>query len=173
METYENAVARGARIYAEVTGFGNANDATEVGVPDPEGRGLAHAIGSALKEAGSAPEDIGYIAAEGSGTQGGDVGEAAGIRSAMGAAADTVLASTVKPATGNMVAAAGALNVGVAALGLYHSQVPPTLHLEHPDPACSLDWVPDTPRDMSGECALAVARGIEGQNVVLALRKAR
>lgn len=173
LETYADAVARGARMYAEVTGMGNANDATELGVPHPEGRGLSHAIQSALREAGSEPAQVGYIAAEGNGTKLGDASETAGIRSAFGPAAERVVASSVKPAVGNMMAGAGALNVGVAALSLYHQIVPPTLHLKDLDPACSLDWVPEQTREVRIDNALAVARGLEGQNVVLALRAVR
>ena len=173
LEEYEAAAKRGARMYAEIVGFGSGYDAYKVLTPHPEGRGLAHAIRAALREAATAPEAIGYVAAHGSGTRLGDPSEARALRTAFGGAADRLVASSVKPATGHLMAAAGALNAAVAALAIHHGVVPPTLNLEQPDPVCNLDWVPNQAREVRVEQALALARGWEGQNVALALRAIR
>jgi 3-oxoacyl-[acyl-carrier-protein] synthase II len=170
MEELEAARARGATIYAEVTGFGSAFDGHQTLTPRPDGEPLARAIGAALREASAAPGDVGYVATHGCGTALGDRSEARALHAAFGAAAGQLAASTVKPATGHLCAAAGALNVGVAALALRHQVAPPTLHLEHPDPECDLDWVPNEARSIQTRHAVALARGLEGQNIALALR---
>jgi 3-oxoacyl-[acyl-carrier-protein] synthase II len=170
LEEREAALARGATAYAEVTGFGSAFDGQQTLTPRPDGEPLARAIGAALREASSAPEEVGYVATHGCGTPLGDRSETRGLRAAFGMAAGRLAASSVKPATGHLSAAAGALNVGVAALALRHQVAPPTLHLEHPDPECDLDWVPNGARAIQTGQALALARGLEGQNVALALR---
>jgi 3-oxoacyl-[acyl-carrier-protein] synthase II len=171
LEEYEAAAARGARIYAEVTGFGSAFDAYRIITPEPEGGGLARAITSALSEAGSLPDAIGYAATHGNGTRMGDPSEAQALRAAFGASADTLAASSVTAATGYLVAGAGALNAAVAALALEHQVAPPTLNLEIPDPACDLDWVTQEARPLQAEQALATALGLEGQDVALTLAR--
>jgi 3-oxoacyl-[acyl-carrier-protein] synthase II len=125
---------------------------------------------AALREADTAPEAVGYVATHGSGTRLGDVSEARALRTVFGPAADRLAASSVKPATGHLVGGAGALNAAVAALAIYHSVIPPTLNLENPDPACDLDWVPGRAREKRVAQALALARGLEGQNVAVTLR---
>lgn len=172
MEDYGAAVQRGARIYAELSGFGSGFDAYKLLTPHPEGRGLAHAIRAALREAGDTPEAIHYIATHGCATPLGDPSETRGIRAALGPATDTLVASSVKPATGHLVAGAGALNVAVAALAVHHGAVPPTLNLEQTAPDCDLDWVPREARAIPVGAAVALARGLEGQNVALAMRAA-
>jgi len=172
LEPAEDAEARGARIYAEVVGLGNAYDSRRLITPDPDGESLAAAIGSALREAGSSAAEVDYVAAHGSGTRAGDASEARGLRSVFGADGGLV-ASSVKPATGHLIGGAGALNVAVAALAVARGAVPPTLNLEHPDPECDgLDWVPGEARTTQVGQALALARGLEGQNVALAIRAA-
>lgn len=170
LEEREAALARGARVYAEVTGFGSAFDGYQTLTPRPDGQPLAHAIGAALREAGTTPDQVGYAAVHGCGTVLGDRSETKGVRTAFGAAADHLAASSVKPATGHLCAAAGALNFGVAALALHHHVAPPTLNLHNPDPACDLDYVPHEARAIQTREAIALARGLEGQNVALALR---
>ncbi|MFY9578624.1 MAG: beta-ketoacyl-[acyl-carrier-protein] synthase family protein [Gaiellaceae bacterium] len=171
-EPHDRATARGARIYAEIVGFGSAYDAHRLITPDPEGRGLARAIERALQE-GEAPADgIDYIAAHGSGTRQGDATEARAVKSVFGGNGK-VVASSVKPATGHLIGGAGALNAAVAALAIQHGTVPPTLNLEHPDPACDgIDWVPREAREVAVRQALALARGFEGQNVAVLMRAA-
>lgn len=170
LEEYEAAKKRGARIYAEITGFGSSYDAYKLVTPHPEGRGLAQAMRTALQEAGSSPGAIGYVATHGSGTKLGDASETRAIRSVFGTATDQLVGSSVKPATGHLIAGAGALNIALAALAVHHQVVPPTLNLENPDPDCSLDWVPGQAREVRVREALALARGLEGQNAALAVR---
>jgi 3-oxoacyl-[acyl-carrier-protein] synthase II len=170
LEDLEAALARGAAIYAEVVGAGAAADTGYLSSPDPSGRAVTAAAERALQAAGIASDGVDYIAAHGDGTRDGDASEAAGLRQLFG---DGVLASSVKPATGNLVGAAGALNAAVAALALARQAVPPTLNLEHVDPACAgIDWIAKEAREARVNVALALARGLEGQNVTLALRAA-
>ncbi len=172
LEEYEAARRRDARAYAEVAGYGCGADAHRLLTPHPGGRGLAHALTRALDDARCAPEDVGYVASHGSATPQGDRSEAAALRAVFAGAARPPAASSVKPATGHLVGGAGALNAAVAALAVHGGAVPPTLNLDTPQPGCELDWVPGEARDMEIGCAMAVARGLEGQNAVLALRPA-
>lgn len=170
VEEYQAARARGARIYAELSGFGSATDPDRLVTPDPEGRYLGAAIRDALTEAGLAPAEIGYVACDGTGTRLGDRSEANALRDVFGAS-NGLLASSVTAATGHLVAGAGALNVAVAALAIDRGQVPPTLGLVDLDPACAgVDWNAGgaSQREIGG--AIALARGWENQNVALALK---
>jgi len=170
LERLDDARARGAAVHAEIAGFGAATDLDHFVAPDPEGRPVASAVGRAIERAGATPADVGYVATHGSGTRAGDASEAAGLRRVFGD--NGTVASSVKPATGHLVGAAGALNVAVAALALARGVVPPTLNLENLDPDCAgLDWVPKEGREAQPGLAVAVARGLEGQNVALALRR--
>jgi 3-oxoacyl-[acyl-carrier-protein] synthase II len=154
-----------------VVGAGAAVDTGYLSSPDPSGRALAAAAERALSGAELAVDAVGYVAAHGDGTRDGDASEAAGLSGAFGA--NGILASSVKPATGNLVGAAGALNAAVAALALARQTAPPTLNLEHLDPACAgVDWIAKEAREVRANVALALARGLEGQNVALALRAA-
>jgi 3-oxoacyl-[acyl-carrier-protein] synthase II len=173
LEEREAALARGARCYAEMRGVGAGNDGGSVLSPDPEARGLTRAIRAALADAALPPDGVSYIATHGCGTVLGDRTETLAIRRALGPAADGVLASSVKPQTGHLVGGAGALNVAVAALALDAGVVPPTMHLDAPDPDCDLDWVPNQPREAELGAALAVARGMAGQQVAVALGSVR
>jgi 3-oxoacyl-[acyl-carrier-protein] synthase II len=164
---------RGARVYAEVTGFGSGFDATHAVTPDPDGTAVAGSIERALEESAWAPHEVDYVAAHGSGTRLGDVSEARALRRVFGDGAGRVSASSVKPATGHLVAGAGALNAAVAALAVARRAVPPTLNLERLDAEClGADWVTGSAREQRIERALAVARGVEGQTVALALQAA-
>jgi 3-oxoacyl-[acyl-carrier-protein] synthase II len=173
LEEYQNAMRRNARIYAEITGFGVGFDAYKLLTPHPEGRGLSSAVVAALREADTLPESVGYVATHGNGTVLGDESESRAIRATFGDAVDTLAASSVTPATGYMVAAAGALNVAVGALALHHQTAPPMLNLTNADPACELDWVGGEARELRFDQALALARGLDGQNVALTMRVAR
>jgi 3-oxoacyl-[acyl-carrier-protein] synthase II len=115
---------------------------------------------------------VSLVAAHGSGTRLGDLSEARAIRAVFGEASDRLAGTSVKPATGHLMAAAGGLNVAVAALALHHQVVPTTLNLDDVDAECGLGWVRGKPRETRMEQALALARGLLGQNVALALRKA-
>jgi 3-oxoacyl-[acyl-carrier-protein] synthase II len=169
LEPEERAKARGARIYAEIAGFGAAYDAKRLITPDPDGRGLARAMERALAEGETATGDVDYVATQGNGTKRGDESEARALRSLFGE--DKLTASSVKAATGDLIGGSGALNAGIAALAVHHGKVPPTLNLEHVDPACAgIDWVPKEAREVKVSRALALARGFEGQNVAVLMR---
>lgn len=169
LEELEAARARGGRIYAEVVGFGSGSDTAHLITPDPSGAPLARAIDGALGEADLAAGDVGFLAAHGSGTVLGDASEARALRAVFDGAGPAV--SSVKPASGHLVAAAGALNAAVAALAIHHRALPATLNLQHPDPAAEgIDLISGAARETQVGGALALARGFEGQNVALALR---
>ncbi|GFJ83380.1 hypothetical protein [Phytohabitans houttuyneae] len=136
--------------------------------PERDGEALTAAIVAAMRDARFPSGGPDYVATHGCATVLGDASEHAGLRAALGAGADTV-ASSVKPAVGHLVAAAGAVNVAVAALAVREDVVPPTLNLEDPDPRCAFDWVPGQARQIPVRRALALARGLHGQNVALAL----
>jgi 3-oxoacyl-[acyl-carrier-protein] synthase II len=179
LEEVGAAHRRNARIYGEVSGWGAGADVDHLLTPDPQGRALAHAIGTALSTAGASTEDIDYVAAHASGTRLGDASEAVALHRVFGEGASTgkaqatPLVSSVKPATGHLGAGAGALNLAVAALAVHHGQVPPTLNLEDPDTsAVGLDLVSGETREAPIRQAVAVARGLEGQNVAVAVRGA-
>ena len=170
LEDMEAAQRRGATIYAEIVGAGAAVDTNHLSAPDPTGRAVSAAVERALDAAGLAKDGVDYVAAHGDGTRDGDGSEAAALRQTFG---DGVLASSVKPATGNLVGAAGALNGAVAALALARNTVPPTLNLENVDPACAgVDWIAKEAREARVTAAVALARGLEGQDVAVALREA-
>ncbi|WP_100524845.1 beta-ketoacyl-[acyl-carrier-protein] synthase family protein [Mycobacteroides abscessus] len=171
LEEKQSALARGARIYAEMTGYGAGHDARIPPASDPQGRGLARAARRSLEDAGLAAEELGYIATDGSGTRLGDIGEVAALHTILGSAVRSVPASCVKPQTGHLVGGGGALNAVVAALALHHGAVPATLNLENPDPACDLDHVRGSARESRPLHAMALARGIEGQAVALTLSR--
>jgi 3-oxoacyl-[acyl-carrier-protein] synthase II len=165
LEDAERARRRGARVFGELAGCGTGFDGRQLVTPDPEGAAISRAIDSALAEAGVPAEQIGYVAAHGSGTRLGDASEARALARAFDGRRPR--ASSVKPATGHLVAAAGALNVAVAALAVAESAVPPLLHLADMDPACQgADWVTAAEEVPVGS-ALALARGVEGQCVAL------
>jgi 3-oxoacyl-[acyl-carrier-protein] synthase II len=167
LEPLDAARERGARVYAELTGFGSRIDTHAIVTPDPAGRPLARAIEAVLEDAGYAPGDIDYVASHGSGTPLGDRSEGRALNAVFDGG---LRASSVKPATGHLVAAAGSLNVAVAALAIHEGIVPPTLNLARPDRACAgIDWTADGARETRVRRALALARGLEGQNVALAL----
>jgi 3-oxoacyl-[acyl-carrier-protein] synthase II len=173
LEAEEHARARGARPVAEVTGFATAIDTHALITPDPTGRPLARALAAAGREAGTAPEDVGYVATHGSGTRLGDASEAAALREVFGPVPNGTAASSVKPATGHLVGAAGALNAAVAALAIDAGVLPPSLNLSELDPACTgPSWVRGEAREVAVRHAVAVARGLEGQNVVLQMSAA-
>lgn len=169
LEELEAAKARGAEPYAEVAGFGGTADTGTLMTPDASGEPIAAAVARALRQAGTDAGDVAYVAAHGSGEREGDAAEAAALRSVFGN--DGVVASSVKGATGHLVGGAGALNVALAALAVARNAVPPTLNLENLDPECEgVDWAPGEAREMTVDNAVAVARGLEGQNAALALR---
>ena len=170
LEEMEAARARGARILAELAGYGSGYDCHKPVTPRPDGRGLVQAMQAALRDAGTTAGAIGHVAAHGSGTRLGDASEARAIRAVFGEGAAKLSGTSVKAATGHLMAAAGALNVAVAALALHHRVVPPTLNLQVVDEECTMDWVRGAAREVRTDQALALARGLSGHNVALVLR---
>lgn len=171
LETEEGARARGARIYAELAGYGASDDAYHITAPDPEGLGAAIAIRRAIADAGEPSSAIDYVNAHGTSTPLNDASETAALKAVLGQGAYKVAVSSTKSMTGHMLGAAGAVEAAASALALTHGRVPPTIHYEMPDPGCDLDYVPNEARDLDARLAISNSFGFGGQNAVLALRK--
>jgi len=171
LEDADRAVARGARIYAEVAGYGASADAHHITAPEPEGLGAIQAMQAALEEAGEPPEAINYINAHGTSTQLNDAAETKAIKKVLGDHAYKTAVSSTKSMTGHMLGAAGAIEAGVAALAIANGTIPPTVNYETPDEACDLDYVPNVSRQAKVRLALSNAFGFGGHNVVIALRR--
>ena len=170
LESLEHAQARGAVILAELAGGGMTADATDIVMPSAEGS--SSAMRQALADAGLAAQDVDYINAHGTGTQANDATETKAIRLAFGAHADRLAVSSTKSMHGHALGASGALEL-VAVIGaLRDGVVPPTANLDKPDPACDLDYVPNTARDMPVRAALSNSFAFGGLNAVLALKRA-
>ncbi len=173
LETAENAIARGAHIYAEVLGGALTADAYHVTAPSPGGVGASKAIIKALKYSNLTPDDIDYIAAHGTSTPLNDASETAAIKAAMGERAYKVAISSNKSMIGHSLGAAGAISAVATALAIRDGIAPPTINYQFPDPACDLDYVPNEARHMKIRAALVNGFGFGGQNGVLALREWR
>jgi nodulation protein E len=169
LEPLESAKARGARIYAELVGFGMSSDAHHITQPSAEG--AARAMRAALADAEVAPEQIGYINAHGTGTPANDATETAAIRSVFGAHAERLLVSSTKSMHGHTLGAAGAIEAVATVLALGGGLIPPTVNFSAPDPACDLDVVPNEPRAAEVEYALSNSFAFGGLNAVLVFRK--
>ena len=173
LETGSGAKARGARVYAEVAGYGASDDAFHITAPDPKGTGAAVAIRRALEDAGVEPEAVDYVNAHGTSTPLNDAGETAAIKAALGEeVAHRVAVSSTKSMTGHMLGAAGAVEAAACALAIHTSTIPPTIHYEMRDPDCDLDYVPNTKRDAEVDFAISDSFGFGGQNAVVAFRRA-
>lgn len=170
LEEYEHAKGRGARIYAEVVGFGRSADAHHITEPHPEGKGAALAMRAALKDAGIPPEKVGYINAHGTSTPIGDKAEVLAIKQVFGEHAKRLAVSSTKSMTGHLLGAAGAVEAIATAQALYFGVLPPTINLEDPDPELDLDFLPK-PREARVEYALSNSFAFGGQNAVLAFRR--
>jgi 3-oxoacyl-[acyl-carrier-protein] synthase II len=162
LERAEHAAARGARIYAEVAGYGLSCDASHMTAP--QGDGAARAMQAALRDAGLRPDDISYISAHGTGTPINDKVETAAIKQAFGEAAFRVPTSSVKSMLGHTMGAASAIEAAVCALAVFEDRVPPTINLEEADPECDLDYVADGARDTRVEAAMNNAYAFGGNN---------
>ena len=172
LEEYEHAKARGAKIYAEFTGYGSTCDAYHITAPHPEAEGGARAIADALKESNYTAADKVYINAHGTGTPLNDAIETKAIKIAMGEEnARKVLVSSTKSMTGHMLGAAGAVEAIASVLALYEGIVPPTIGLTQPDPACDLNYVPLKPQKADLTLVVSNALGFGGHNASLAFRK--
>jgi 3-oxoacyl-[acyl-carrier-protein] synthase II len=173
LETESRARARGARVYAEVVGYGASDDAFHITAPDPKGTGAAIAIRRALQDAGLEPEAVDHINAHGTSTPLNDSGETAAIKAALGEeVAHRVAVSSTKSMTGHMLGAAGAVEAAAAILAIHTSTIPPTIHYRTPDPDCDLDYVPNTKRETRVDVAISDSFGFGGQNAVVAFRRA-
>jgi len=172
LEEYEHAKARGAKIYAEVAGFGQTCDAHHVTAPDPEGRGVARAMRIALADAGLAPEDIDYVSAHGTSTPLNDPIETKAIKSAFGDHARKLKISSLKSMTGHCIGAAGAIESIASILGMNEGYVHPTINYENPDPECDLDYVPNVGIRMPVRAFIKNSMGFGGQNAVVVFKKA-
>lgn len=171
LEEYQHAMKRGAPVYGELVGYGNTCDAYHITAPHPEAEGAASAITLALKEAKAAPGERIYINAHGTGTPLNDQAETLAIKRALGEeAVYHALVSSTKSATGHMLGAAGGAECIATLLALKEGRVPPTLHLDEPDPACDLDYVPHVPRKADITLGLSISLGFGGHNGVLAMR---
>ena len=171
IEAEERAVARGARIYAELLGGGLSCDAYHITAPREDGSGAVQAMREALRIAGLTPSDIDYVAAHGTGTQLNDATETKAIKEVFGEAAARLAVSSPKSMVGHLLGAAGAVGAMVAALAVAEDVVPPTINLETPDPACDLDYVPGSARRQPVRAAIANGFGFGGQNGCVVFRK--
>ncbi|MDP3176742.1 MAG: beta-ketoacyl-ACP synthase II [Spirochaetaceae bacterium] len=171
LEDWSRAVARGARIYCELSGFGTTCDAHHLTAPDPEGRGAARAMSLAIRDAGLRPEDIDYVSAHGTSTPLNDPIETKAIKHAFGERAYGLKVSSLKSMVGHCVGAAGAVESVATALALYEGFVPATINLEEPDPECDLDYVPKVGLEMPIRAAVKNSMGFGGQNAVLVYKR--
>jgi 3-oxoacyl-[acyl-carrier-protein] synthase II len=173
LESLDHAVARGAPILAELTGYGNTNDARDMIAADDRGRGTARAMQIALRKAAAAPAEIGYINAHGTGTPLNDSAETVAIRAVFGEHANDLMVSSTKSMLGHMMGAAGAVEAIICVLALRDGRIPPTINLEEPDPLCDLDYVPNQARQSQVEAALSNSIGLGGHNSALIFRRYR
>src|SRR5690554_3338640 len=173
LEEYEHARRRGARIYAELSGFGMSADAFHMTSPAEEGRGAAACMRNALQSAGLNPEDIDYVNAHGTSTPAGDIAETQAIRGVFGDHADRLAVSSSKSMIGHLLGAAGAVEAIICTLSLYEGVVTPTINLEHPDENCDLDYVPGGSRDAPLNTALSNSFGFGGTNGSLIFTRLR
>lgn len=169
LEALDHAQARGAKIYAELLGAGMTSDAHHLIAPEPTGDGARRAMEAALRDGGLGPEDIQYVAAHGTATPLNDRIESAAIRRVFGAHADRLAVSSIKSMIGHMIGASAAIGVIATVLAIRDGRVPPTLNLEHPDPACDLDYVPNESRALEVRNALINSFGFGGHCVSVAL----
>ena len=171
LEEYGHAMARGAKIYAEVVGYGATCDAYHITAPAPNGEGGARAMALALADAGASPEQVGYINAHGTSTPLNDSGETAAIKAVFGAHAAKLAVSSTKSMTGHMLGAAGAVEAIFTALALRDGFLPATIHYQVPDPACDLDYIPNQGREQQVEYALSNSLGFGGHNACVLFKK--
>ncbi|HEX8948342.1 MAG TPA: beta-ketoacyl-ACP synthase II [Dissulfurispiraceae bacterium] len=173
LESLENALARGARIYAEIVGYGMSSDAYHMTTPAPEGEGAARCMKAALKDAGMEPQRIDYINAHGTSTKYGDELETAAIKNVFGEHAYKLSVSSTKSMTGHLLGAAGGVEAIFSILSIFRGMIPPTINLENPDPECDLDYVPLKAKQTDVEYAISNSFGFGGTNACLIFGKYR
>jgi 3-oxoacyl-[acyl-carrier-protein] synthase II len=171
LEELERAVGRGARIYAEVLGYGTSNDAHHMAQPDPESVGVAEMMSSALARSGVEPEQVGYINAHGTSTPYNDRDETNAIKRVFGDHAYRLAVSSTKSVTGHLFGAAGAVEAMMCVRALHDGVLPPTINYRNPDPECDLDYVPNEARKTQVDVALSNAMGLGGHNACVLLAR--
>lgn len=171
LEELEVALARRAKIYAEVTGYGMTADAYHMTAPDPEGRGVVNCMRVALRDAGIAPEAVNYINAHGTSTPYNDKHETSAIKHVFGEHVHRLAVSSTKSMTGHLLGAAGGVEAAFCALALSEGIIPPTINYEHPDPECDLDYVPNHARHIDLENVISNSFGFGGTNACIVLKK--
>jgi 3-oxoacyl-[acyl-carrier-protein] synthase II len=171
LEERERALRRGARIYAEVIGYGANGDAYHITSPSPDGEGAARCMVLALQDAAIQPEEIDYINAHGTSTEYNDLNETQAIKKVFGARAYQIPVSSTKSMTGHMLGASGAVEGIFTALALHHGMIPPTINYEVPDPQCDLDYVPNHARQADIQTALSNSFGFGGTNACVIFRR--
>ena len=171
LEELEHATRRGARIYAEMVGYGTTADAYHMTAPDPDGAGAARAMALALEDARLRPEQVGYINAHGTSTELNDKIETLAIKKTFGAAAKRVAVSSTKSMTGHLIGAAGGVEAIISVLAIVHGVLPPTVNYEHPDPSCDLDYVPNQARQHRVDAALSNSLGFGGHNATVVFQR--
>jgi 3-oxoacyl-[acyl-carrier-protein] synthase II len=164
VEDWESAQARGARIYAELVGYGSSMNAYRMTDPPPDGGGVTLAMDMAIRDSGLQPDAIQYVSAHGTSTHGNDRTETLAIRQVFGDHADKLAISSVKSMTGHLTCAAGALNLLASARAISDGVVPPTINLETPDPECDLDYVPNEARKLDVRASLVNSFAFGGTN---------
>jgi len=164
LEEYEHAKARGAKIYAELAGFGLSGDAYHMTQPSESGEGAARCMHNAMKDAGVNPEDVDFINAHGTSTPVGDVAETLALKRAFGDHAGKLAITSTKSMTGHLLGAAGGVEAVFTVMSMHDQVASPTINLEYPDPDCDLDYVPNTARDMTIKVALSNSFGFGGTN---------
>ncbi|MEW6675240.1 MAG: beta-ketoacyl-ACP synthase II [Nitrospirota bacterium] len=171
LESLENALNRGAKIYAEIVGYGMTADAYHITSPSPGGEGAARCMAMALRDGGINPSEVDYINAHGTSTKYGDELESNAIKTVFGEHAYNVAISSTKSMTGHLLGAAGGVEAIISVLSIYNDIVPPTINLDNPDPECDLDYVPYESRKMAVNYALSNSFGFGGTNACLLFKK--
>ncbi|WP_159887396.1 beta-ketoacyl-ACP synthase II [Paenibacillus puerhi] len=170
LEALDHALARGARIYAEIVGYASTSDAYHMVAPDPEGLSASAAMTLALEDAGLPPEAVDHINAHATGTQLGDLAETVAVKTAFGKHAYRIPITANKSMLGHMLGAAGGVEAIALIQTIRHGLIPPTINLDHPDPDCDLDYVPHTARRAEVDVGLSNSVGFGGHNAMLVLR---